>query len=144
MGERCVRIAEAGGSNPPISIFNSVFYVYVLLCERSSRYYVGSTNDVSRRVAEHNAGKTTSTRSYRPWRLVYTETFETLAEARQREREIKSWKSSRYMETALGLGDRQGERPDQIGKAGGSNPPISTKVDNRQNLSRGGDDQERS
>jgi putative endonuclease len=81
-----------------------VFYVYVLLSQRSSRYYVGSTNDVSRRVAEHNAGKTTSTRSYRPWRLVYTEAFETLAEARQRERQIKSWKSPHYMEKTLRIG----------------------------------------
>ena len=101
MGERCVRIAEVGGSNPPISIFIDMFYTYVLLSELNNRYYIGSTKNISRRVAQHNDGKNTSTKSYRPWKLVYYESFQTLAEARQREREIKSWKSHEYMETAL-------------------------------------------
>jgi len=78
-----------------------VFHTYVLLSEQSNRYYIGSTKDISRRVAQHNSGKNRSTKSYRPWKLVYSEAFETLAEARQREREIKSWKSRQYMEKAL-------------------------------------------
>ena len=101
LGERCVRIAEVGGSNPPISIFIDMFYTYVLLSELNNRYYIGSTKDISRRVAQHNDGKSRSTKSYRPWKLVYSESFQTLAEARQREREIKSWKSHEYMEKAL-------------------------------------------
>jgi len=78
-----------------------VFYIYILLSVQHNRYYVGSTKDISRRVAQHNNGRNKSTRSYRPWKLVYSESFQTLAEARQREREIKSWKSRQYMEKTL-------------------------------------------
>jgi len=80
-----------------------MFYTYVLLGESSNRYYIGSTKDISRRLAQHNGGKSTSTKSYRPWKLVYSESFQTLAEARQREREIKSWKSHEYMKKTLGI-----------------------------------------
>ncbi|HUX48465.1 MAG TPA: GIY-YIG nuclease family protein [Dehalococcoidia bacterium] len=62
---------------------------------------MGSTKDMARRIAQHNSGKNKSTKSYRPWQLVYYESFQTLAKARRREREIKSWKSHEYMEKAL-------------------------------------------
>ena len=78
-----------------------MLYTYVLRSESSNRYYIGSTKDIARRIAQHNSGKNRSTKSYRPWKLVYSESFQTLAEARQRELEIKSWKSRKYMEEAL-------------------------------------------
>jgi len=50
-----------------------------------------------------HAGRTQSTKGPRPWKLVHTETYETLSAARQRERQIKSWKNTGYMVQALGL-----------------------------------------
>ncbi|MBN1644269.1 MAG: GIY-YIG nuclease family protein [Dehalococcoidales bacterium] len=81
-----------------------MFFVYVLQSIPTGRYYIGSAQDVEMRLAQHNAGKTPSTRYYRPWKVVYTEVFDTLSEARQRESYIKAWKSRDYMAKMLGLG----------------------------------------
>ena len=78
-------------------------FLYILESEKSSRYYIGVTNDVQKRLAQHNAGMSKSTRAWRPWRLVHTERYETLGEARRREAQIKSWKNRNYMEQVLGL-----------------------------------------
>ena len=48
------------------------------------------TNDLKRRIYEHNLGKNKSTRPYRPWTLVYFDSFETRVEARSREKYLKS------------------------------------------------------
>lgn len=48
-------------------------YVYVMRSEKDQRFYVGMTSDVSRRLKEHNSGKTRSTKAYRPWVLFFTE-----------------------------------------------------------------------
>ncbi len=80
-----------------------MFYVYVLQSERNARYYIGCTHDITQRLEQHNSGMTRSTRSLRPWKLVYTEECESLPIARKREAEIKSWKNRVYMEQKLGL-----------------------------------------
>lgn len=48
-----------------------VFYVYILQSKRNLSFYKGSTEDLGRRLAEHNDGKTASTRRYMPWVLVW-------------------------------------------------------------------------
>ena len=80
-----------------------MFFVYVLHSKKRDRYYIDSTKDIAQRLAQHNAGMTKTTRTLRPWRLVYTEVFETLPEARAREAQIKAWKNRSYMEKVLGL-----------------------------------------
>jgi putative endonuclease len=80
-----------------------MFFAYVLQSIPTGRYYIGSTNDVQIRLSQHNAGKTISTKYYRPWKIVYIEAFDTLPEARQREKRIKSWKNRDYMIKMLGL-----------------------------------------
>ena len=64
-------------------------------------YYVGSTGDTSKRLAQHNAGKVRSTSARRPWVLVYKETFATSGEARRRELQIKHWKSRLAIERLI-------------------------------------------
>jgi putative endonuclease len=75
--------------------------VYILQSEKTGQYYVGSTNDLDRRFSEHNRNHTPSTRNRGPWKLVHREDFATLLEARQRETEIKRWKSSRLIRTLI-------------------------------------------
>lgn len=70
-----------------------MFTVYVLQNTVSKRYYIGSTNDVSRRLEEHNRGQTKSTRQKGRWELVYKEEYETNSLAKLRENKIKSYKS---------------------------------------------------
>ena len=75
-----------------------MWYLYILYSSQWDRYYVGSTNDIKRRITEHNNRHTPSTRGGVPWELVYQETYETKGLARGREKEIKSKKSRKYIE----------------------------------------------
>ena len=75
--------------------------LYILRSESSGRFYVGSTDDMERRLSEHQRGQTPSTRGRGPWKLVYTEKFATLLEARRRELEIKRWKSARLVKALI-------------------------------------------
>jgi putative endonuclease len=59
---------------------------------KDGKHYIGYTNDIQRRLEEHNSGKNKSTRHRRPFKIIYKEQFFNLSEARQREREIKKYK----------------------------------------------------
>jgi len=64
-------------------------YVYILECADGT-LYTGWTTDIQKRVQTHNAGKGAKyTRSRRPVKLVYTETFESKSDALRREYQIK-------------------------------------------------------
>jgi putative endonuclease len=65
-------------------------YVYVLKSVENWRFYVGMTENVQRRLQEHNSGKTKSTKGYKPWVLVFTEEFDSRELAREREKYLKS------------------------------------------------------
>lgn len=61
-------------------------------------YYIGVTEDIRRRLAEHNSGKSLATKGRGPWKLVYTETFLSPQEAKRREYQIKQKKRKSYIE----------------------------------------------
>ena len=67
------------------------YFVYILECADKS-LYTGSTNDLKKRLKQHNELKSGAhyTKIRRPVKLVYSEKFKTLDMARQREAEIKS------------------------------------------------------
>ena len=52
--------------------------------------YIGSTNNFERRLAKHNAGRVTSTKHRIPFKILFTEEFETIQEAKKRELYYKS------------------------------------------------------
>jgi len=68
------------------------FYTYILQCSDNT-YYVGCTNNLEKRIMEHNTSKNGAhyTKIRRPVSLKYMEVFDTLLEARRRESEIKGW-----------------------------------------------------
>ncbi len=70
-----------------------LYFVYIVECADRS-FYVGCTNNLERRIYEHNNSKYGAhyTKTKRPVTLKYTEKFETLKEARRREVEIKGWR----------------------------------------------------
>jgi len=76
---------------------NRMFYVYILHNEESDRYYIGSTNNLERRLKEHLRGKTRSTRILKTDKIVYTEVFQIEKECRAREKKLKSYKSKKYI-----------------------------------------------
>ena len=69
-----------------------MFYAYILI-NAKGRYYIGQTSDLNRRLFQHNNYKFSYTKKGRPWRLLYSESFNTRREAVIRERQIKSYKS---------------------------------------------------
>jgi len=75
-----------------------MFFLYILKNRESGRYYIGSTNNLDRRLREHLKGKTRTTKVLKTYSLVYTEEFETSQQAQQREKKLKSYKSSKYID----------------------------------------------
>ena len=70
-----------------------MFTVYILFSSSIDKYYVGYTNDLERRLTEHNRKKGKYTDGGIPWRLGHQEEYESKIEAMNREKLIKSQKS---------------------------------------------------
>lgn len=77
------------------------YVVYILYSESSGRYYIGHTGDMASRLHAYNLGKVRSTKTYRPWKIVYTEKKETKQEAYSREIQIKSFKGGEAFKEIL-------------------------------------------
>ena len=67
-----------------------MLYVYILKSKNFKKSYVGSSDNPERRLLEHNSGKNTYTRRYKPWEILKTESFETYIEARRKENFYKT------------------------------------------------------
>ena len=71
------------------------YWVY-LLTNRSGTLYVGVTNDLARRLAEHAAGGAASfTGRYALDRLVYAEPYPDIRDAIAREKQLKGWRRAK-------------------------------------------------
>jgi putative endonuclease len=66
-----------------------MWYVYLLKSQKQRWYYVGSTDELERRLNEHNEGRVISTKHYRPLTIVFKKEFAQEKEAREYERMIK-------------------------------------------------------
>lgn len=67
-----------------------MYFVYVIKSLNKQYTYIGLINDLNRRISEHNNGHNKTTKPYKPFRLIYQEKFQTRAEARLREKYLKS------------------------------------------------------
>ena len=74
-----------------------MFFVYVIQSLKDSTTYIGFTEDIEKRLKEHNAGKTKSIKHKIPFKLVHIEKYETKTEARKRELLLKnnSWEKEK-------------------------------------------------
>jgi putative endonuclease len=80
------------------------YYVYILASRPGGALYVGVTNDLSRRVWEHKTGRGgVHTRRFRIDRLVYYESYPSIADAIQRETSIKRWSRAWKVNLILGM-----------------------------------------
>ncbi len=77
---------------------------YILYSEKLNKYYIGACINMDRRLYEHNIGHSKFTSLGIPWKIVYTEEFETLPLAKKQERKIKSMKSRKYIEDLISKG----------------------------------------
>ncbi|MCL5784933.1 MAG: GIY-YIG nuclease family protein [Patescibacteria group bacterium] len=69
-----------------------MIYVYILESLKNKGYYIGISKDLGNRLVKHNKGGVRSTKSRRPFKLIYNEECENYQAARVREKEIKSYK----------------------------------------------------
>jgi len=79
-------------------------YIYILK-SKNQRYYIGSTNNIERRIAEHNFGKTKSLKYIRPLELVFAQKYDNLKEARKIELRIKKFKNKSILEKIIKDGE---------------------------------------
>lgn len=79
------------------------FYVYILKCSDGT-YYTGHTDDLEKRIAEHQSGSYAGYTSERlPIELVFVQTFASRSEALEAERKLKKW-SREKKETLINNG----------------------------------------
>lgn len=64
-------------------------YTYLIGSKNEKWRYIGSTKDLQNRLADHNAGNVRSTKSHKPFELLYYESYQTYKLARKREIELK-------------------------------------------------------
>ncbi len=66
-----------------------MYYLYILKSKKDDKLYIGSTNNLRRRLSDHNTGKVSSTKSRTPFELKYYEAYSLEKEARHREATLK-------------------------------------------------------
>ncbi|MEK7156760.1 MAG: GIY-YIG nuclease family protein [Patescibacteria group bacterium] len=71
------------------------YWVYILRSLKDGNHYVGLSSDVAARIEYHNAGRVRSTKHRSPFELLYKEAYATRAEARVREKYLKSYEGSK-------------------------------------------------
>ncbi len=67
-----------------------MYRVYVLYSPKYNKIYIGQTEDIERRLIEHNNGLlSTYAKRYKLWKIIYTEKYATRSEAIRREKQLK-------------------------------------------------------
>ena len=82
--------------------FNSImFYTYVLKSKKNGNLYIGYTNNLKKRIVEHNEGLNFSTKLYLPWEIIYYEACWSEIDAKRRERYLKTIQGGRMLKLRL-------------------------------------------
>lgn len=76
-----------------------MFTVYAIKSNIKNYIYVWMTNNIEKRIKEHNSGYEKTTKPYAPFTLIYTEELATRPEARIREKYFKSWQGKDFLKT---------------------------------------------
>ena len=96
-----------------------MFTVYVIESLNFDFRYVGFTSSLTRRLHDHNRGYNKSTKHYKPFNLIYTESCETSTIARKREKFFKSTRGRNflreYLENEKACTDEVGVNTDGVG-----------------------------
>lgn len=72
-------------------IYNALmFYVYTLKSENFDEIYTGFTKDLKKRMIDHNSGKSSHTKKFKPWKLITYTAFENEPAARAFEKYLKT------------------------------------------------------
>jgi len=79
-----------------------MYYIYVLRSLKNGRFYIGCTNNIERRLQEHNKGQSKYTSLTKPFELIYREESDNLIDARRRERLLKGGKGREWLKRKFG------------------------------------------
>jgi len=79
-----------------------MYYAYILQSITKKKYYIGYTKNLERRILEHQSGNSCFDRIYKPFKLVYFETYDNKKDAMDREKQIKSYKGGNSFKNLIG------------------------------------------
>jgi putative endonuclease len=79
-------------------------FLYIIYSNSKDRYYVGHSDNLLRRIPEHNAARCKATKFGVPWTLVFSKSFNSRAEAMKEEYRIKRMKSRKFIERLIASG----------------------------------------
>ena len=83
-------------------------YIVYILQDKNGKTYKGMTNNISRRLSEHQRGKTKTTKNMKEIKIIFQEKHNTFEKARKREKYFKTAAGRRYLKTKLRLGSSVG------------------------------------
>jgi len=78
-----------------------MFSVYVLWSDKLHKRYIGFTSEPTKRLTDHNSGKSHFTKRGMPWKLIYAGEYLTETEARRREKFLKSGMGRKFLDLKL-------------------------------------------
>ncbi len=82
-------------------ITNTYYYVYILRSIKDGNFYTGYTNNIIKRIIEHNKGRVESTKKRVPFELVYWEGCLNQQDATKREKYLKTAWGKRYIKNRI-------------------------------------------
>jgi len=78
-----------------------MFYVYLISSVKDKNWYTGYTQDLQKRILEHNQGRNFATRNRGPFKLIYYEVCINEKDARAREKYLKTGMGKKYLRNRL-------------------------------------------
>ncbi len=76
-------------------------FVYLLQSKLNDKMYVGYTSNIKKRLMEHNSGLNFSTKSDRPWNLIFFEGYLNIDDAKRREKYLKTNQGARLIKRMI-------------------------------------------
>lgn len=74
------------------------YYTYIIESITNQRWYIGHTNDIDRRLSEHNSGQNKSTKGKGPWKLIFLRSFNNNLDANKFELKFKKLRNKKFIE----------------------------------------------
>jgi putative endonuclease len=76
-------------------------FIYILARIKNGEFYIGSASDVAKRLSQHNAGYVQATKHKRPYKLVFSQKFESTDSAHKTEGRLKKMKRRDYIQRII-------------------------------------------
>lgn len=94
-------MVQGNSRYPPKFFYINIHYVYILKSLRDNKLYIGYTNKLKKRLEKHQQGKILSTKSRRPLKIIYYESYLSEEDAKKREKFFKTGWGRNYIKRNL-------------------------------------------